>query len=208
MKKLYLLLIAVVFSVSAIHANAAQKVSAPVNDYGLFFKPYVGADYQFVSPSYQNVPSTAFNFGDFISDSFSGAHIHAGARVHKNLGLEFGYLWTANETKSNLGITTKANVSGVTFDGLGYIPLESAPGLELIGTVGVSRLKADIKVTLGALAGASSQSEWGFRFGGGAQYWLTDNINARAIVRYQTADFSGILDNAVMVNAGLNYQFQ
>lgn len=40
-----------------------------------------------------------------------------------------------------------------------------------------------------------------------AKYWLTNNVNARGLVRYQGADFDGLAENAVIGNAGLNFQF-
>lgn len=40
-----------------------------------------------------------------------------------------------------------------------------------------------------------------------AQYWLTDNIKVRGIVRYQGADFDDVVDSAIIGNAGLNFQF-
>lgn len=182
-------------------AITLTSFSAEAADYGFFFKPYVGADYDYVHANYKDG-------GDQIAeDNLNGADVHVGARVHKYLGFEGGYLWTGNGNKSNVlgsGINTSVNVRGFTFDALGYLPVIDK--FELIGTAGVSRLRADLNVS-GLIAGSGHEYETKGRVGGGAQYWLTDNLNVRGIVRYQGANFSGALDNAVIASLGLNWQF-
>ena len=43
-------------------------------------------------------------------------------------------------------------------------------------------------------------------FGGGAQYWINDNLSARILERY--ADISGnVINSAWTTSAGLNWQF-
>lgn len=168
---------------------------------GLFFKPYVGADYQFTHIDYQDDNSS------ILAKSLEGGDAHIGARIHQNLGFEVGYLQTAEATKNNVlgsGFDTKLKLSGYTFDALGYLPITSDKKLELIGTAGVTRLKADLTIPG---IGSGTQWETKGRVGGGAEYWLSDNFNVRALVRYQGASFSNVADNAVIGNLGINYQF-
>lgn len=169
---------------------------------GFFFKPYIGANYDYTHASYKNGGDT------IAADDLNGFDAHVGARLHKYLGIEVAYLQTEQAGKSNVlntGINTSVQIKGETFDLMGYLPIYS--GLELIGTGGVSSLKGTL--ALKGVGGHLSQSETEIkgRVGAGAQYWLTDNINVRGIVRYQCADFSGSANNAIVSSLGLNYQF-
>lgn len=168
---------------------------------GFYFKPYVGANYDYAHLNYKDG-------GDQLAeDNLNGGDIHVGARIHKYLGFEGSYLWTADGRKSDVlgsGINTSVSATGFALDAMGYLPVMDK--LELIATAGVSRLTEHAKSS-GALVLSSTESETKGRIGAGAQYWLTDNLNARGIVRYQGADFSGDLSSAVIATIGLNWQF-
>lgn len=186
---------------------AIIALSSPAIASDFFFKPYVGADYDYIHPDYQSQSGISGN--DIASDSLNGGDIHIGARIHKYAGLEASYLWTASSDKNNIlgtGINTSVDVKGFALDAMGYIPIDEGSKFELIGTAGISRLTSGLKLT-GATVASNHESEIKGRIGGGAQYWLTDNLNARGIVRYQGADFSGSLNNAVIASIGLNWQF-
>lgn len=181
-------------------AYAAPATQSQSNDF--FFKPYVGADYDQVHVDY------AHGNDDVLEDNLNGGDVHVGARIHKYLGFELGYLDTLKGKDSNVlgtGVDSKTNVKGGTFDALGYYPIYDK--VELIGTVGVSVLTADAKLSAGGPSLNLNKTETKPRIGAGAQYWLTDNLNARAIVRYQDADFSDTVNNAIVSSIGINYQF-
>lgn len=192
MKRFLLTTIAAVTSMSSAYAAEDE----------FFFKPYVGADYQY--NYYGNEDFGAGVKSDDIMDTgLHGGNIHAGARVHKYLGAEFGYFQTQEGSKDlAAGIESNVKIKGATLDVLGYLPV--AERAELIGTVGVSYAKADMDVTG---LGSDNESEWKPRLGAGAQYWLTDNLNARGLLRYQWADFKDSVDNAVIASIGVNWQF-
>lgn len=178
-------------------------IASPALAGDFYFKPYVGASYDFVRANYKNGGERIAN------DNLSGGDIHIGARIHKYLGFEGSYLWTPDATKDNVlgtGINTKVNVQGAALDAMGYLPVLDSGKAELIATAGVSRLKA--KFSLGGVA-AGSGSEWETkgRVGGGAQYWVTEHANVRGLVRYQGASFSDALANAWIYSLGLNWQF-
>lgn len=185
-------------------AVSAQAASPSTSNNDFFFKPYVGADYDQVHVNYKDDSDSVLN------DNINGGDIHVGARVHQNLGFELGYLDSTKSSKDNLlgsGLNSNVKVNGETVDALGYLPIGAPHTLELIGTAGVSRLEASSSYT-GALSSlGSSKTEVKGRVGAGAQYWLTDNLNARAIVRYQGADFGDVADNAIVSSVGLNWQF-
>jgi len=169
----------------------------------LFFKPYVGIDYQYTAINYKNGNDAV------LADNLSGGDIHFGAKVHNNFGLEIGYFDNKEENKSNVlgsGFGTSAKISGWTLDALGYLPIGESKRFELIGTVGVARTEAEAKVSAPGIA-SISDTETELRFGGGAQYKLTDSLNLRSIVRYQTFDFDDTGSNAVIASIGFNYEF-
>ena len=187
-----------------------------------FFHPYIGFDLQRYSVDYDN------GFDAAMDDSLNGGNIHVGNRFNKYFGAEFGYFRTEEGNKSvNFdisGITgtpgdvlasTDVKMQGITLDGLGYMPIEDAGKFELIGTAGISWIKADLTLngTVNGVAGSISdyQSEFGLRAGAGAQYSFTDQVSLRGLVRYQSMKFDSsgfdITNHALIYSAGLNYSF-
>jgi opacity protein-like surface antigen len=176
---------------------------------GFFIKPYIGADYQYASFDYQDDPTIGLNGSDLAEDSLNGGDIHIGARVHNNLGFELSYLQTEQGKKSNIlgtGINSKVEFKGFTLDAMGYLPIDEAKRFELIATAGVSRLRGKVSFD-GAATDTEKETETKGRFGGGAQYWITENVNVRALVRYQDADFDDSVNHAVLSTIGINWQF-
>lgn len=182
---------------------ALLPIAANATDGGFYFKPYVGANYDQYHVNY-----SSGNDGIF-SDNLNGGDIHIGARVHKYLSFEGGYFDTAYSDKSGVlgtNINTSAKLDGWNADILGYLPLDDAQRFELIGTVGVARTKA--KGTASAVSSITlSDTETKGRIGAGGQFWITDKLNVRALVRYQDADFKNTIDNVVVTSIGLNWQF-
>jgi opacity protein-like surface antigen len=192
-----------VFTALTSAAQAAPQNIPPSNR--LFFKPYIGADYQYTHVNYQDDPSIGISGDDIANDTLHGANVHIGARLHKYFGLEAGYLRTDNVEKTNIlgtGIDSKVRIDGFNVDAMFYLPLSGK--FELIATGGVSRLTQRSSFTS---VGSFKETETKGRAGGGAQYWLTDKLNLRTLVRYQDADFDGDADGAITATAGINYQF-
>lgn len=181
-------------------AYAANTPTAPE----FFFKSYVGADY-----NYSNVDFSKGNSGVFAR-SYNGGDIHAGARVHKNLGFEASYFDSAHSTNTFISgvtpINTTAKLDGWAVDAMGYLPIPAVPRLELIGTAGLAHTW--VKGTATAIGSVTlTDDETKPRIGAGAQYWVNDNLNVRGLVRYQDADFSGTINNIIIASLGLNWQF-
>lgn len=186
-------------------ANAA--LAAPETSGGFFFKPYVGADYQYAKGNYKS--EDGISYSDIFPDSFNGGDVHVGARIHQYLGIEANYFDTAHANKSNIlgtGINSSAKFSGFAVDALGYLPLGDKR-FELIGTVGVARTKVDGKLSLDGFFASENAHEVKPRIGLGAQYWVTDNLNIREIIRYQDANFDGLAKNIIIGTIGANWQF-
>lgn len=189
-------------------------------------QPYVGMDYQRTMLDYNNNytelgSGTSVNGNIVLEDALNGFNIHAGVKPHKNVGFEIGYFYNIEESKdiangSSVGsgtvatadFTTDVKSQGLTFDALGYLPIGQQEKFELIGTAGLSITKADITLTVpGVGSGSADETEVGFRAGLGGQININENINFRAIGRYQTIDFDNIANDSMVYSVGLNYKF-
>lgn len=197
--------------VPATAADKTKPVTASSTSNDFFFKPYIGADYQYSKYGNENFGG-GIKSDDLIDTSLHNGNVHVGARIHQNIGIELGYTQSQTSDKqtalavvTNFGTfpvgKTEVQTKAFVADVLGYYPV--APKVELIGTIGVSYTKAEFS----ALGVSADDTEWKPRVGAGAQYWFTDNLNARGLVRYQGADFDGAVNNAVVASAGVNYQF-
>lgn len=192
--------------------------SATAENTEWFFKPYVGADIERLGVDYK--ASGGIDYSEIYEDSFMNYNLHVGARIHKHMGIELGYSKSSEENK-DLGSTTVGGLgvagdmdvkfSGFNFDVLGYYPLNKDETLELIGSAGLARWKADAK--LNVTAGTTSDSfkddtsDTMLRAGVGAQYHFSDNLSTRGMLRYMSADFEDTVDNAISFGIGLNYRF-
>lgn len=178
---------------------AASSAAYAIDSYSL--NPYIGADYQYTYMNYTDESDGV------IDDNFNGFNIYGGIRPYANIGLELGYFRNFEEDGIESGIPVYFNTQGVTLDALGYLPIDRNGRIELIGTVGVSYAEAKVGLNFGGSRVSVSEDEFGFRIGAGVEYKINQNFSARTILRYQTADFEGLADNAVVYNVGLNYKF-
>lgn len=188
--------------------------------------PYIGFDLQRTTydynDSYDIGGGLALDGDAILEDSLDGFNIHVGNRFHENFGVELGYFRTREEGKAiasgatvgpgtvaTADFTTDVKVQGFTLDALGLMPLpETENRVALIGTAGLSWSKAEVTATVpGVGSGDTDESEIGFRAGAGAAVNLSDEVSLRGLVRYQTADFDGVADNAWTYSLGLNYAF-
>lgn len=191
------------FFVAALAMAAATPAFAE-ND-GFYFKPYVGLDYQNTYINYKG------DYDHFYETDLNGGNIHVGARVHKYLGFEGGYSDTLQARKdvndSSLQYNTKSQMKQWTLDAMGYLPVDAAQKVELIATAGVAVSKFTAQLNFAGAPVTGSDTSNVFRVGGGAQYWLTKNVNARVLVRYQTSSHDSGIDDAIVTTAGLNLSF-
>lgn len=204
--------IAAVAILSTVPAGAAESKTYS-------WAPYVGVDYQRMSFNYNNNYDVggglALDGETVLDDSLNGLNLHIGARPYENLGFELGYFRTENADKditagetvgpgtvALTNFTTHTRVQGVTLDAMGYLPVTQQ--VELIGTAGLlwNQAKAEF-----AGYGNEKKSEIDWRIGAGAQVNVVNNVNLRGLVRYQTADFKDVADNAWVYTIGVNYGF-
>lgn len=187
------------FFVAAVTALSAQAET------GFRFQPYAGLEYQHTILDYRSIQGSIE-----LKDTFNGGALYLGARLHDNFGIELGYNRTREGEKinhdddSNIGL----KISSFTFDTLGYLPLDTAKKVELIGSIGLARTKASLKFHDGLYLYNISDNETktDLRLGFGAQYEVFDNFRVRSMLRWENTKFDDI-DNGYLLSLGFNYSF-
>jgi hypothetical protein len=200
------------FAIAAVACAFSTAATAQVA--GLRPAIYAGVDYQYTSVTWEDielptVPPTSINGSELFADSFSGAHLHVGARLTSLFGLELGYMWLPEQDKAiGGGNNSSLRVHGVTLDGHVYFPMDPMGSFELIGLIGGAFLEGTAKLNGPSFGNiVDVDPDWSWRAGGGAQYRINPNLNVRGLVTYQSARFDGEVDHAINVNIGLNYLF-
>jgi len=154
------LLLAGVASVFAFSAQALEVT------------PYVGADYNL------NFVNKSSDWDGVMPGKYHSGSINVGTKVSPYFATEvFGEL-SKHENKRE--IHTNYGAYGV--DAFGILPLGCYGEWEVLGTAGIGRyvFKAKNK----EIREHASGHQWGWRFGGGVQYNITDNWGVRAMYRH------------------------
>jgi opacity protein-like surface antigen len=136
-----------------------------------------------------------------------GVNVFVGARFTENLGMELGFGFIQKvKAGAQLNRNASNKVSNLYADVLGYMPVSAK--VDLIGAVGVGRLKSKPDVSNYPFANktALTKTKVGVRFGAGAQYNVTENWAARAMVRYQKGN-KNFLKGNTSLSVGALYSF-
>ena len=182
-------------------AGVAALVSFNAN--AMEMKPYVGLDYVYSMVDFED--------GDMdkvVEDDLNAFAITAGAKMHKNFGLEAFYQQSKEESKKTLGVKVKDKYKAYGVDAIGYLPIDHEGKFELLGSLGIGYYDVDYKLK-DRLSGdriSDGDDGFGYRIGAGAQYNITENVAARVMARYVDLDVDG-MDNMVDVTAGIRYSF-
>ena len=157
------------------------------------YRPYAGVDFL-----YNKAKTNLTRSGQY------GALLNLGTTYNKYFGTEIFYQQTASKAKT-IGTNTKYKTS------------YRAYGLDMIVTMPVCA-KADVNLSLGAatyvlrekLTGKRHGSDegFGYRFGAGAVYHLTDRLAARFNARYINFDHISNLKHASEYTLGVRYYFR
>ena len=153
-------------------------------------RPYVGAELSYNMAKYKN--SSAFKKNKL------GLGLNVGARICDYFGVEAGYNHIL-KAKAKDGSNSSLKVSNLYLDGMGYFA--ASPEVDLIGAVGIGRLK-------GKETGAAGDKahKTGYRLGAGVQYKFDENLATRFMVRHQKGWKEG-LKSMNSVALGVAYTF-
>ena len=178
------------------------------NAQALDIKPYVGLDYVYSDTELGSIWVAGERVDPYLESKFDSFAISAGAKVHKNFGLEAFYQQSLDEEKTvGFGQKTETSYNAYGVDAIGYLPLECEQKIELLGSLGVGYYDFDAKYKiLGNEMLKLSDSGWGYRIGAGAQYNINEHLAARVMARYADIDVDGV-DNIVDLTAGVRYTF-
>lgn len=206
MKKSHSTTILAVLATSMLITNVQLHAEETTNS---DIRPYIGADIGYMSADYKT--ESGINYGDLLDDSFASINPYIGLELNKHVSVEVGYMQTGTGKKSysDSGVTldSKLKVKGYHADVIGRYPI--ADKIDLLGSVGIARLKANVSYTInsGATSAKDSANDTAWRLGVGTAYHLTDNVQARAMLRYMKVDFSDTTDNLTQASMGLSYRF-
>lgn len=185
-----------ILGATAALTTATYGASAKATD----LETYVGIDYSFVNVSYELATSD-----DSWAESAHGLNPYFGVQVHENIGIELGYLTTADAGKTTSTASTDISVSGFHLDAVGSYPVNDK--FNFIGTVGLARLKAEAAVKVGSLSLVADDTDTAWRIGVGGSYDVAENVAVRSILRYNFIDWEDSVNGFVQANIGLQYRF-
>lgn len=181
-------------------AMVAAAGGAQAQDLGAA-KPYVGLDLVHTWVDYQDDADVV------LDDTLKGVNPYVGAMLTPNVGVEVGYLATEVGTKSTVISDGKTQIYGPSVDVVGVVPGMENCQFKVLGMAGVGYYNGKVAIDSPILSGTANEWDLAPRVGVGAQYQLTDQLAARATLRYIHVDFDDTTDSLTTASVGLNYKF-
>ncbi len=165
-------------------------------------RPYIGLDGNYSSLDW------AYNIENFVEDDYQSVSLVAGAKLHRNFGLEAFYQMSGNEKNSNGFVQGEpefyhSRFTAYGLDALGYLPLGCEGRVELIAGAGVAEYTFKIRnVGYGSIKDHST----GYRLNAGLQYNITDNWSLRGMYHHVYTQNSYV-DAIDEYSVGIRYNF-
>lgn len=184
------LLLAGVAALFATSANAA-------------IRPYIGLDGNYSSLDW------AYNIEN-VEDDYQSVSLVAGAKLHRNFGLEAFYQMSGGEKNStnygnNEDLYVHSRFTAYGLDALGYLPLGCEGRVELIAGAGIAEYTFKTRTT-GIESGSMKDHSTGYRLNAGLQYNLTDNWSLRGMYHHVYTQNSYV-DAIDEYSVGIRYNF-
>ena len=178
------LLLAGVASIFALSAQAVELT------------PYFGADYNYT------MTHRVKSYNGAVSPNYHSGTLSFGLKTLPYLSFEMFAEYAKHERSNHI----RTNYHGYGIDALGVLPFGCDKRWELLGTLGLGRYYSEIK---DKPAGTSDSTyDWGYRFGGGIQYNITDNWAARAMYRHVIFNKHHFaFTNLDVISLGVRYSF-
>lgn len=193
-------------------------------DYVIGSNSMVKQDFSLESPLLGG--ETYYANTDKFEDTIDSLNFNLGFRPWKYLGFEAFYQQSLSDNQIKYQESYSADrrfaqaeyevkYKAYGLDLIGYIPVASR--LELLATAGMAQYDFDAKVDLNGYKSTSmnkynanslkiSDSKFAFRYGGGAQIWLSQRLAFRAMYRY-TSIGGDYFDDISEISLGLRYNF-
>ena len=164
-------------------------------------RPYAGLDWNYSTFDY------AYDAENLIEDDYQSASLIAGAKLHKNFGVEAFYQLSQQEKNTNEDSTVHSRFQAYGLDALGYLPLGCDGTVELIAGAGIGEyeMKARTK-DFGGEKMSEKEKAFAYRLNFGAQYNIDDNWAVRGMYRHVYTQHSEI-DGINEFSLGVRYSF-
>ena len=183
-----------------------------------FFRPHIGALYQYTSvdpgrgdavTENNTIEEDFLNYDNFMEDAYHAYNIYFGVRIHKRIGFEISYFKTGEETVEDvtqLGDTSTINtpttvdseLSGLNYDIMYFYRFHK--NWEWMLSFGFADWDIKLNTTLMPQAGTRAQEtvvlgdddDTFLRYGFGVQYDVSKRLKIRAVAHYLDTDFNGV----------------
>ena len=165
-------------------------------------KPYVGLDGNLSSLDW------AYNLENIFEDDYQSLSLVAGAKLHRNFGLEAFYQMS-NSEKNNTSfgqdenVRTRTRFDAYGLDALGYLPLGCEGKVELIAGAGIAEYTFKDKIYG---EGTMKDHSTGYRLNAGAQYNFNENWALRGMYHHVYTQNSYV-DAIDEYSVGVRYNF-
>ncbi len=172
---------------------AAMLIALPAQAAELKYVPYLGLDYHYIDASAKS-----------LSPNYHAAGINLGTKYNDYFGTELFFSQTASDAKKTSTGKYKTSYRAYGLDIAAYLPLGCYRTFDLIATAGLGEYVFKEKSNGGK---HHDNSAWGYRFGAGFAYNLTQNFSLRALARYVNLDASSKFDHLNEYTIGFRYHF-
>lgn len=138
-----------------------------------------------------------YGLGSYAPETLNGGSLVVGESINRYYAIEGGYLYDGGSSSY-----VSVDVQGAILDAYGKLPIPHF-SVAPFATIGISYLHGHASV----LGYGANKWEFGYRAGAGVEWQFADHWGARAVGRYQYADFDGLVSNAIIGSIGIIYQF-
>ena len=178
-----------VAALSAAFLTAGGSAQAIENVY----RPYIGVGYAYNKVDIQEANS--YN---------NSGIINLGSTYNKYFSTELFYQYSDMHKYSATSFLKSSEFQAYGLDMMGYLPLGQSGKIAPTVTLGIGQytFSNDFRN-----AKDTRDSGWGYRFGGGLTYNLSDNLAIRAIARYIKLDKTDHIDEMNEYSFGIRYTF-
>ena len=160
-------------------------------------RPYAGLDFNYSTLDY------AHDIENVIEDDYQSLTVVAGAKLHKNFGVEAFYQHSGKEKNTSYAEKYTTSFQAYGLDLLGYLPLGCEGKVELIGGVGLGEYELKYK-EVGV--GSDKEESLGYRLNLGAQYNFDENWSVRGMYHHVYTQHS-FIDAIDEFSVGIRYHF-
>lgn len=142
---------------------------------------------------------------DYVDDSYNAFNLNAGIRFSRNFGIEGFWIKSTEEDGKKSLLDVKSKYATYGADLIGYIPL--CKEADLLLALGLARYEFEADMENRYVVASADDDATGIRMGIGLQFYLTDNIALRPMIRYVQMTNDDYIKSLTELSFGLRYYF-